>query len=141
MLTTAIYKDKINGKNLLSEFGLVIQTGTEELLSFPTRKTTLTNDWREENGKEYDLTLPRFEDKEVTLQCAIVADNDTQFWAQYNAFFEEITQSGWQTLYIDDHSQNYSFFYQKTGNWKKSTKRLKNVEKVFVKFSLTIVVK
>ena len=52
-------------------FGCVLQTGTAELLSFPERKEVNTQDWREENGSEYDLQLPVFKDKEVTLNCAI----------------------------------------------------------------------
>lgn len=135
------FKDLLNTKNLLSEYLLIIQTGTAELLQFPERKEFLTNDWREENGQEYDLALPTFKDKEVTLNCAIVADTDTQFWTAYNAFFAELTKAGWQDLYIHDHSKTYSVFYKKSGSFKKGSKRLKNVAKVLVKFQITLQVK
>ncbi|MCZ2084164.1 MAG: hypothetical protein LC112_07800 [Flavobacteriales bacterium] len=135
------FKDLLNTKNLLTEYLLIIQTGTAELLQFPERKEFLTNDWREENGQEYDLALPTFKDKEVTLNCAIVADDDTLFWSAYNAFFAELTKAGWQDLYIHDHSKTYSVFYKKSQSFKKASKRLKNVEKILVKFQITLQVK
>ncbi len=136
-----VFRDKLNNRNLYNDFGLVIQTGTQELLKYPERKPRLENDWAEENGKEYDLKQPRFRDKEVVLHCAFKADNDTQFWQNYDAFFAELTKEDWQDLYIHDHSRTYQVFYKNTAEFKKSLKRLKNVPKVFVKFELILQVK
>lgn len=133
--------DKLNNKNLLDDFNLIIQTGTEQLLEYPERKETLTTDWAEENGQDYDLSLVKFKDQEVTLSCAIMANDDTAFWTAYNAFFAELTKPGFQNLYIWDHSKTYQVFYKKTGSFKKTLKRLKNVDRVFVKFQLTLQVK
>lgn len=133
-----IFQDSLNDINLFEEFGMRIQTGTADLLQFPDRKDSLSNDWREENGQEYDLSLVTFKDKEVTLNCAIAADDDTQFWGFYDSFFAELTQEGWQRMYIEDHSKTYQVFYKKSGSFKKVGKRLKGVEKVFVKFQITI---
>jgi len=57
------FKDRLNGRLLFDEFGLVIQTGTEGLLLFPERKFGHVNDWREEDGKEYDMSLVDFKKK------------------------------------------------------------------------------
>ncbi len=135
------FQDKLNNKNLFSQFGVIIQTGTAELLKFPERKESLTSDWREENGQEYDLSLVRFKDKEISLSCAILADNDVSFWTYYNAFFDEISRVGWQQLYIEDHSKTYQVFYKKSDGFKKAAKRLKGVAKVFVKFQITLQIK
>lgn len=135
-----MFNDTINHKNMYTTFGLIIQTGTAGLLIFPERKETLANDWREENGTEYDLSLPRFNNKEVVLNCAFMADDDVSFWRNYDAFFAELGKPNWQQLYIADHGRSYSFFYKKSGEFKKSSRRLKGVDKVFVKFELTIVV-
>ena len=135
------FQDSLNTKNLFSQFGLFIQTGTAEFLTLPERKETISNDWREDDGSEYDLDLPKFKDKEVTLQCAIMADSDAQFWTFYDALFLELKKPGWQNLFIWDHSKTYQVFYKKCGTPKKSTKRLKNVSKVFVKFPITFQVK
>lgn len=107
--------DKLNNKNLLDDFNPVIQTGTENLLEFPERKEILTNDWAEENGQEYDLNLVRFKDQEVTLSCAIMANDDTAFWLAYNAFFAEVTKPGFQNLYIWDRSKTYGYSIKKPG--------------------------
>lgn len=96
------FKDELN-RILLSSHGVVIQTGAEELLEYPERKEVYQNDWAEENGGEYVLDNPKFKDKEVTLKMGILADNDEDFWQKYNAFFHEITKSGFQSLYISDH--------------------------------------
>lgn len=134
-------EDKINGKNLQNVFRLIIQTGTAELLEYPERKDSLTNDWADENGKSYDLETPKFHDKEVTLKCCFFVDDDTQFWTAYNAFFAELQKKGYQQLFIYDHSKIYEVFYKKTSNFKKATKRLKNTDVVLVAFDLTLQVK
>ncbi len=133
--------DKINGKNLQAEFGLIIQTGTAGLLEYPARKESLTNDWADENGQEYDLETPKFYDKEVTLKCCFLANTDAQFWSNYNAFFEELKKKGYQQLYIYDHSHTYEVFYKKTQNFNKATKRLKNTDVVLVNFELILQIK
>lgn len=130
--------DKINNIDLKATYGLVILTGTEKLLEYPERKEPLQTDFLDQNGTDYYLNTMYLKDKEVTLSCAFLADNDTQFWLNYNAFFTEITGVGLKQLYIDDHTQAYSIFYKRTGNFKKTLKRLKNVPKVFVKFDLII---
>ncbi|WP_052910369.1 hypothetical protein [Riemerella anatipestifer] len=130
------FKDKLNNI-LLSNIGVVIMTGTEELLAFPERKEVMENDWAEENGGDYDLSSPKFKDKEVTLKMAILADDNVQFWQYYNALFTELKKEGELSLYVFDHDQTYKVFYKKSGNFKKTLKRLKNAKKVFVKFDLT----
>ncbi len=132
------FNDTLNTRNLYTDFGLVIQTGTADLLAFPERKKTLENDWREHNGKEYDLSLPRFKDKEISLKCAMMADTDMEFWTNYDALFLELSEPNWQSLFIADHGKTYSVFYKKTTNWRKKSKRLKNVDKVFVQFTLIL---
>ncbi|MCU7543480.1 S9 family peptidase, partial [Riemerella anatipestifer] len=130
------FKDKLNNI-LLSNIGVFIMTGTEELLAFPERKEVMENDWAEENGGDYDLSSPKFKDKEVTLKMAILADDNVQFWQYHNALFTELKKEGELSLYVFDHDQTYKVFYKKSGNFKKTLKRLKNAKKVFVKFDLT----
>ncbi len=133
--------DKLNNKELKSTYGLVILTGRERLLSYPERKEPLNFDWQDQNGVDYYLSKVFFKDSEVTLQCAIMANDNVDFWVKYNAFFKEVSKPNWQQLFIDDHDMNYQVFYKSGNNFKHSLKRLKNVVKVFVKFDLTIQVK
>ena len=140
-LTSPLAQDKLNNMGLYDMYLLFIQTGTAALLEFPERKESLSNDWREENGEETDLSMVRFKDKEIDLQCAIIAADDEQFWDCYDRFFTALTSPGLQELYIHDHSKTYQVYYKKSGNFKKVGKRLKNVEKVLVKFTITLKVK
>lgn len=128
--------DNINNQ-LLQSIGTIILSGTAELLAFPERKEVYENDWQEQNGSEYDLSAPKFKDKEVTLKMGILANNDAQFWQYYNALFNLLKQEGVLQLFIYDHSKTYNVFYKKSSDFKKVTKRLKNVTKVFVKFDVT----
>ena len=130
--------DTLNSLDLKTNYGLVILTGTERLLEYPERKEPLQTDFLDQNGTDYYLNTVYLKDKEVLLTCAILADDDTEFWTFYNAFFAAITAPGTHELFIDDHSQSYEVFYKKTANFKKGLKRLKNVEKVFVKFDITL---
>lgn len=136
-----MYQDTLNSKNLQNEYKLVIQTGTVEFLTFPERKDSLTNEWREENGTETDLELVRFKDKEINLTCIFITQNDEEFWTCYDSFFAEITKPGYQNLFIYDHSKTYQVFYKKTNSFKKVSKKIKDVPKVGVKFNLTLEVK
>lgn len=133
--------DKLNNKDLKATYGLAILTGREKLLSYPERKEPLSFDWQDQNGQEYHLSKVFFKDTEITLQCAILANNNADFWVKYNAFFKEITKTNFQQLAIEDHDMIYQCFYKSGTNFKHSLKRLKNVSKVFVKFDLTIQVK
>lgn len=130
--------DTLNTIDLKTTYGLVILTGTEKLLEYPERKDTLQVDFLDHNGTDYYLDTIYFKDKEVTLNCAIMAVDDVQFWAFYDAFFAAIATTGKQDLFIYDHGKTYQVFYKRTGNFKKSLKRLKNVSKVFVKFDLIL---
>lgn len=140
-LTSPLAQDKLNGLGLYEYYLLIIQTGTAQLLEFPERKETLKNDWREENGEENDLQVVRFKDKQVELQCIMLGADDADFWNRYDTFFAQLTRPGLAQLYIHDHSKTYNCFYLKSSNFKKSSKRLKNVDVVVVKFSITLQVK
>ncbi|MHC5309138.1 hypothetical protein ACYSNM_03505 [Myroides sp. LJL116] len=133
--------DTLNTRSLKTAFGLRIQTGTQNLLEYPERKELLANDWQDQNGIEYQINKVFFKDKEVVLKCAFLANNDTIFWSNYNAFFKELTKPGYQKLFIYDHSMTYDVFYKRTSNFQKLRKRLKNVERVFVNFELILQVK
>ena len=135
------FYDKINERNLFGDFGLVIQTGTADLLKFPERKAPISEDWADEDGAVYDLQAPRFKDKEAQLHCAFIANSDAGFWKVYDSFFKELKKPGYQDLFIYDHSRIYKVFYKQSGAFKKVTKRLKGVDMIFVKFHLTLQVK
>lgn len=134
--------DSLNEKNLFTEYGLIIQTGKAKFLEFPERKEGVVNDWYEMNGVERDYAHVRFKEKEVVLNCAFYAPDDATFWQHYNAFFAEITQGGedgWQDLFVQDHGKTYKVAYKKTANFEFSSKRLKEVSIVFVKFRLSLI--
>jgi len=133
--------DTLNLKNLKTDFNLLILTGLAKFLEFPARKEVPAYNWIEQNGQDYMLDHVAFQNKEVVLTCAIITDTVSDFWNCYNAFFAEITQPGWQSLFVNDHDKTYDVFYKSSSDFKITLKRLKNVEKVFVKFNLILQVK
>lgn len=130
--------DTLNTIDLKTAYGLVILTGTEKLLEYPERKEPLQTDFLDQNGTDYYLSTIFFKDKEITLNCAFMADDDTAYWVYYDAFFAAIATTGKQDLFIYDHGKTYKVHYKRTANFKKALKRLKNVDKVFVKFDLIL---
>lgn len=52
---------------------LFLQSGVEEVVAFPTRKTPAHNDWYESAWRDADLTAaPEYEDKTVTLSYLLL---------------------------------------------------------------------
>ncbi|SMO48074.1 hypothetical protein [Solitalea koreensis] len=130
----------LNGNDVGSAYGLIIQD-TSGFLIMPERKESLSHNWPEQNGIEYDLSAPMFNDAEVTLQCVIAATSDTQYWTRRNALLAQLQLPSWQNFQVVDHGKTYQVFYLKSSNWKKESQTLKGVSVVVVSFELTLKVK
>lgn len=77
----------INGKNFKT-FGVEV-SNSEGLLDFLKRKTPTEVDWPDYHGKVIDLNRPRYEAREITLECFITASNNVNFVMWLRRFMEE----------------------------------------------------
>lgn len=84
----------IDGIDIYTEFGVFIESGYDGLLSFPALKEPDKNDWPEEHGIEVDLTEPRLQTQEITIDFAFVRG------FSWHPFYYFLTTSGKRTIEI-----------------------------------------
>ena len=71
------------------------------LMTPPPVKKYTTVDYRERDGEEVDVTLPRYEARDVSLRFAMVAESELDFRTRYKAFVD-VTETG----------KTYRLYYQ-----------------------------
>lgn len=64
------------------------------------RKEVKKYDWKEYDGEVVDLSTPRFEAREITLECALVASSPSEFLLRLNAFVAAWDGAGLQRLVV-----------------------------------------
>jgi hypothetical protein len=128
----------IDDMDIYAVFGVLFLKGTQNnLLQPPKRKASLTNNWREYNGEETDLTEARYESKDVSVPCALIADNEADYWRKYQGFFDLVMSDGIHSLFIRELSKEFDFYYKETQNFTQITK-IRYTNKVAAKFNLKI---
>lgn len=65
----------IDGKDIFTELGVAtLQGNYGELVAFPPSKTPDSNDWAEEDGKEFDLSAIALDSRELTLSFGFFSE-------------------------------------------------------------------
>jgi hypothetical protein len=123
--------------DLWTTYGVFLEDGTTEFLRFPERKESITNDWPDQMGIDIDLSTPTYKEREITIQCALIADNEADWWTKYNAFRVALMGSGKRMFYIAELSRSYQVIYVKCSSFTKFT-RIKTSGKVAAKFTLQL---
>jgi len=82
----------INGKNF-KDFGVEV-SNSSGLLDWLKRKEPTEVDWPDYHGKVMDLNNPRYEAREIELECFIVATNNMNFVMWLRKFMEEFQFKG-----------------------------------------------
>ncbi len=107
----------------LANFKCVVLTGLPTILQFPKRKEVYAHDWKDENGLEYDLdNAPLYEDKELELDCLLIAEGEADFWTNYNGLLGLINKTGWVDLYCAEADTALEVFYRSSSTpeqWKR----------------------
>jgi hypothetical protein len=99
----------IDGKDLWTVFGIFVESGSDDFLKVPPRKPSIEHDWMDTDGKDVDLSRIFFQDRDITLKCALVATNEADFWAKRAAFIAELRQPGTKRFEVNEF-ENQSFF-------------------------------
>ena len=85
----------------IADYGLAINTESyANLLSFPALKTPYSNDWKDEDGLEVDLSNPTLQDKTVEIIF-------TQFVDGNELFFEKLKQTGYRSIFIPAFNRSW----------------------------------
>lgn len=65
----------IDNKDVFTELGVAtLQGNYGELVAFPSSKTPDSNDWTEEDGKEFDLSALNLDTKDITLDFGFLSE-------------------------------------------------------------------
>jgi hypothetical protein len=106
----------IDGINLTEAYGIYIERGTGDLLRLPQKKEGISHDWREANGREYDLDRIYVDERVTTFNIGMLADDEAAYWQQHAAFQALLTRPGLRRLEIATHpGKQYYFFYKEWG--------------------------
>lgn len=103
----------IDGRDITAAYGLYIQKGTADVLRLPPKKDGIVHDWREVNGKDYDLSKIVLDERITTFQVGMIAASESLFFQQLDAFKALLLQPGLRRLEIATHpGRQYYFFYK-----------------------------
>lgn len=97
---------KINNIHISRFGGELLEGSLKNVLSFPAIKSLPKNDWAEYHGSEYDVSIIRFDKKEVTLHL-LIAEN------QYNRFVQFISDENVKEYYFE--ALNLTFLFRFLG--------------------------
>lgn len=119
----------------LSEYGIEVVGGWDDLLKSPTVKQNLSRSFATSDGKFYDTDMVVFSSKETTLKCCLSAVSLAKFWECYTAFFNDLIQPDERLLYWDYVCEEYPCYYKKSTGFKV----LSLTDKIVIEFNLTLV--
>lgn len=123
--------------DLWDNYGVFLESGTEEFLRMPERKESITNNWPDRIGIDMDLTSPVFKERDITIRCALIANNESDWWSKYNAFRTALMAPGKRLFYIAELSRSYQVVFIKSTGFTKFT-RIKTMGTVAAKFTLQL---
>lgn len=93
----------IDGKDILSTYGCILQEGSyDSLLKYPRRKNIAYNDWAEADGIEPDLDVVEFEPRQVKLTFLQTARSFKEFRALYDRFISDLAFTGYREMHFTE---------------------------------------
>lgn len=133
---SAVNRYFLDGIDMYTAYGYIVTSGSDSFLQLPKRKEPLSHDWKDENGIEYDLLSPAtFEARTISLKGYIVALNETDFWAKYNAFKAKLQQTGAMPLKCQELNMTVSVIYKECSQVNRRT-RVRNSALIGMEFDL-----
>ena len=97
----------IDGTDIATLGMFIDRDGSNDLLSFPTRRNPYENDWNEEDGIEVDLSVATFDAKKVIINYVMMADNYNQFKERLQAFETLHYQPGSRNIYVREFATTF----------------------------------
>lgn len=127
----------MDSTDLWNAYGLIVTSGIDDFLKFPERKESITHDWLDRDGIDVDLTETFLKEKDITLQIALIANNEADFWDKYEKLLNHLRRPGTRRLEVTQLSRSFFVFYKSCSSFTALT-RIKNEDKVACKFTLVL---
>lgn len=102
----------------LAQFGIIVTECYNSVLTQSAVKSPLTRSFSKRNGLlAYPATTPTFEAKEIIVNCTMAAATRAEFYNNYEALFNQVSQPG--EIYLDTHYATSEVYYSKMENFEK----------------------
>lgn len=130
----------IDGMDLWTVFGMVVEDGTDDFLKYAAKKESITHDWSDSHGIDVDLTQVFLKEREISLRICFIAENEVDFGIKYNAFIAQMILAGPRRLEPKGIGDKQFFcYYKECTNFTRYTKPIPGSSFVGVKFTVTFV--
>jgi hypothetical protein len=130
----------IDGIDLWANYNLGILKGGSEFLKYPKIKPHIEYDWPDQHGIDVDLQTTFFQQRDISLQMAIVTESEEDFWIKRNAFIDMLTRTGERRLSITSHGARSYFIYYKDCSQIQKVKALTGLNDHRIAYTFTLVV-
>jgi hypothetical protein len=108
---------RFNSEDVFITCGLAIGSGSDTFLQLRKRKEPFSNNWAEQNGREYDLTeSPKFEDRVFRLVGQIMADSEADFWTKWTNLQSIISTPGVIAVEVVELGLTFNCFFREMTN-------------------------
>lgn len=122
-ITVASGRYWMDGRDLWDVYGIVVEDGSDGFLKLPTKKPSIEHDWMDADGKEVDLTNIFFQDRDIALQCVMIADNEADFWTKRTGFIAQLRQPGARRIEVNElGTRSFFVFYKENTGFTRFTK-------------------
>lgn len=104
----------LNGYDL-SLFGIIVSECYNTMMRLPDFKLPLSRSSVICSGlKAFPSVNPKFENKQITISCTLIADSTEQFMHNYQALFNNINRPG--AIYIETYYDDFECYYSDMQN-------------------------
>jgi hypothetical protein len=129
---------KIDGKDLWTVYNMIVESGSDSFLKYPSKKESITHDWLDSNGLDVDLSRIFFNARDLVLNAAIIADSTEQFWLVYESFIAHMAQPELRRIEVGEFGdRSFYAYYKECNNFQRFTRvKVADGEKVACKFTI-----
>ncbi|HBX44481.1 MAG TPA: hypothetical protein DEG28_01110 [Porphyromonadaceae bacterium] len=97
----------VDGTDIGTLGAFIEQDGSDDFLSFPDRRTPDQNDWAEHDGLDVDLSDLSFDAKKVTVNYVMIANDETTFKRNLNAFKTMHFATGYRSVFVKEFNRTF----------------------------------
>lgn len=109
---------KLNGTDLAS-YGIKIQDFYSTALNIPNPKLGIATETQFSSGAVVDVGFaPKKQPRKISMECTLLADNLQEFWTNYTALFNQLTQPEPLVFTLSNGTQ-ISCYYTNIASFKK----------------------
>ena len=112
----------IDGRDFWTIYSILVESGSDGFLRYPSKKDSIQKDWSDADGIDIDLSGVYFNAREISLKCAIIANDEADFWLKYEAFIVQWKQPGIHRIEVGEFGlRSFYCYYKDTSSFERFT--------------------